>query len=68
MLKKGKCVYFITLKGNKGEKQMKEIEFKAYLKYLCQWYQDHDGPEYQDMIPACFKEFLTNEYLEGETK
>ena len=48
---------------------MKHIMIKkqlAYLKYLYQWYQDHHGPEYQDMRPVCFKEFLTNEYLTGE--
>ena len=36
---------------------------KAYAEYLKMWYQEHDvhGREFT-MRPACYEEFLTNEY------
>lgn len=33
-----------------------------YNKYKKQWKKEHAAPEYQGMAPACYQEWLDNEY------
>jgi hypothetical protein len=36
-----------------------------YLCYLREWCENHSGAEFYEMSPACFDEWLCNEYEEG---
>lgn len=39
--------------------------YKRYIKYLRDWYRDHNTPEFEGMEPASFEEFCDNEAKEG---
>lgn len=36
-----------------------------YNKYIKEWEEEHKGPEYKEMEPACFDEWYDNEYLDS---
>lgn len=43
-----------------------EDRWRRYLEYLKTWADDHADPAYAGMTPACFDEWLENEYAEEE--
>lgn len=43
-----------------------EEAWARYIAYLKDWADDHADPAYAGMTPACFDEWLENEYAEEE--
>jgi hypothetical protein len=44
--------------------EMKRKQWVAYLCYLKEWAENHAGDEFYSMTPACFYEWLENEWME----
>lgn len=48
------------------EKKRKEVDWFCYLHYLVRWANEHKGSEWIGCSPACFDEWLSNEYEESK--
>lgn len=40
----------------------RQYEWQGYLDYLKEWSENHKKIEFYGMTPACFDEWLDNEY------
>ena len=48
------------------EYEFGDSDWNRYCLYLIRWANDHAGPEYERMSPACYDEWLDNEGEEDE--
>jgi len=46
--------------------ESKQVIWKKYLRYLHDWAKNHNKPRFFAMTPACFEEWLDNEYQDDD--